>query len=218
MVIKVLLYIAVILVSYFIGNVNFALIISKARRSDVRKLGSGNPGSMNMFRNFGKGWGVLTLVLDAIKGATPSLLGWFILGERFSLGANRIGLYVGAISVIIGHIFPVFLRFKGGKGIASSIGVCFVINPIVTLISFVVGVIFIIITKVGSITSFIIICVPIIYDAYQLTQSDGNLVAQILLFAMFMLTFFAHRLNLIKLYNGTENQTVLFKKKTKEKI
>lgn len=210
------LYIAaVVVVSYLIGNINAALIISKAKHTDVRKMGSGNPGTMNIIRNFGKKWGALTLILDAAKGALPCLIGWFVLGERFSFYGGRMGIYIGAISVIVGHIFPVFLRFRGGKGIASSIGVCLVINPIATLISFAVGVAFILLTKIGSITSFIIICIPLALEAYRLTAGAGELASQILIFAIFALTLFAHRKNLVKLFLGTESKTVLVKRKTK---
>ncbi len=130
--------IATIVICYLLGSVNSALIISKLKKGDIRKCGSGNPGAMNMFRNYGFKFGLLTLVLDAIKGVLACLIGWFIVGG-FSFNGTILGKYIGAISVIIGHIFPVFLKFKGGKGIASTIGICFMISPIVALISLVAG-------------------------------------------------------------------------------
>lgn len=205
---------AVIMGSYLFGNINTALIISKIKKQDVRKMGSGNPGTMNMFRNYGVILGVVTLLCDALKGALPCLFGWWLLGEEFSLGADRFGLYLGALSVIVGHIFPVFLKFKGGKGIASSIGVCLVVNPIATLITFAVGVAFILITKMGSVTSFIIISFPLAIEGFAASGADGYmaLVNGLLIFTLFSLTLFAHRKNIVKLFTGKESKTVLFGK------
>lgn len=207
--------ISVIVVSYLLGNINSAIIISKCKRKDIRKLGSGNPGTMNMFRNFGKFWGVMTLVFDALKGVVACLFGWFLLGGEYNLGADKIGVYIAALSVIVGHVFPVFFKFKGGKGIASSIGVLLVIEPVVTAIAFVIGALFLIVAKMGAVTSFIIISVPIIYDACMLSAEGGHLVESILLFSLFLLTLFAHRSNVRKLFTGKESPVVLFKKKKK---
>lgn len=216
MTVTVLTFVAVAVCSYLLGNFNAAIAISKLKKKDIRKLGSGNPGTMNMFRNFGKAIGMLTLFLDALKGAIPCLAGWFFCGELFRFGGNRIGLYVGALSVITGHIFPVFYKFKGGKGIASSVGVCLVLNWWATLISFTVGALFLIFIKIGSITSFIIISFPIALNAYTLAEQGGNLACLILLFCIFCLTLFAHTKNVIKLYGGTERKVILFKKKKKQ--
>ncbi|MCI8413886.1 MAG: hypothetical protein HFE47_07355 [Clostridia bacterium] len=213
--ITVIKFVCVAVLSYLLGNFNSAICISKLKKRDIRKLGSGNPGTMNMFRNFGKGIGLLTLALDALKGVIPCLAGWFVCGEAWQLGGNKIGLYVGAVGVIIGHIFPVFYKFKGGKGIASSVGICLVLNWWATLISFTVGALFLIFFKVGSITSFIIISFPIALDAFTLTAQGGHVACLILLFALFCLTLFAHTKNVCKLFAGTERQVVLFKKKEK---
>ncbi len=205
--------IATIIICYLLGNVNNALIISKLKKSDIRECGSGNPGAMNMFRNYGFKFGLLTLVLDAVKGVLACLIGWFIVGG-FSFTGTVLGKYIGAISVIIGHIFPVFLKFKGGKGIASTIGICFMLNPIVALISLVVGFVFIMITKMGAVTSFIIITFPLALNAYELAVSNltANLPCIIIIFVIYVMTLWAHRTNLMRLFSGTENKTDLFKK------
>lgn len=210
------------LLCYCIGNINNAIIISKLKRRDVRKEGSGNPGTMNMLRNFGTVLGALTLLLDVLKGALAALLGWYLLGkdQLFSLGSDALGVYVGGLAVIVGHIFPVFLKFKGGKGIAASIGVCFVINPVVTAITFAIGILFIIITKMGAVTSFIIISFPLAIEALTLSAAvqAGELefvsavVYSLLMFAIFMLAFTAHRKNLYALFAGTESRTSIFSK------
>ena len=206
--------IAVALGAYLFGNINTALIISKIKKQDIRKMDSGNPGSMNMFRNYGVILGLVTLICDAVKGAVPCILGWWILGDEFSFSDDRFGLYLGGLCVIIGHISPVFLKFKGGKGIASSIGVCLVADPIVTLIMFAVGVAFIIITKMGSVTSFIIISVPLAIEGFKTNAVGGymGVVNALMIFALFSLTLFAHRKNVVKLFRGKESKTVLFGK------
>lgn len=208
--IEIIKIISLIVGSYFFGNINMALIISKLKKQDVRDIGSGNPGTMNMLRNFGIKLGAVTLSLDILKGVVPCLVGWFIVGD---LGFNdfRLGIHIAGLAVIVGHIFPVFLGFKGGKGIASSIGVCFVAQPIVTLITLALGIAFIFITKMGSITSFLIISIPLGLEGLRMSQShyDGALASCILVFALFSLTLFAHRSNVKKLFIGTERATVL---------
>lgn len=210
----VLKIILVIIGSYLFGNINTALIISKVKKQDVRKMGSGNPGSMNMFRNYGVVLGLVTLLCDALKGAIPCLVGWWLLGDEFLFSADRFGLYLGGLCVIVGHIFPVFLKFKGGKGIASSIGVCLVADPLVTAIMFAVGVAFIIVTKMGSITSFLIISMPLALEGFKASAVSGymGLIQVLMIFALFSLTLFAHRKNIVKLFMGKESKTVLFGK------
>ncbi|MCI9031711.1 MAG: glycerol-3-phosphate acyltransferase [Clostridia bacterium] len=206
--------IAVVIGSYLFGNINTALIISKIKKGDVRKMGSGNPGTMNMFRNYGVVLGVVTLLCDALKGAVPCILGWWLLGDENTFAGSRFGLYLGGFSVIVGHVFPVFLKFKGGKGIASSIGVCLVAHPLATLVTFVVGVLFLLVTKMGSITSFLIISFPLAIEGYQAAALGGTMaiINCLLIFALFALTLFAHRKNVVKLFRGKESKTILFGK------
>ena len=202
-------------VSYFIGNVNFALVLSRLKHGDIRNSGSGNPGTMNVVRTYGKVVGVLCLILDAFKAAIPAFFFWWLCaGEVYDV-SDKLGLYVSGLSVVVGHIFPVCLKFKGGKGIACIIGISLVAHPFVTLIAFAAGLIFLIIVKIGALASFIMIFVPNIYEAYVLggTQPAGSG----LIFAMLTLAVLAHHANLVRLFSGTENLTVLFKKKPKDK-
>lgn len=208
---QALYIILTIIICYLLGNVNNALIISKLKKKDIRSQGSGNPGAMNMFRNYGFTIGLITLVLDALKGALACAVGWFIVGE-FSFTGTELGKYVGAISVIVGHIFPVFLKFKGGKGIASTIGICFVLNPAIAGIALAVGFVFILITKMGAVTSFIIIAFPLALDALRLSADPNNMPCILIIFAIFVITLWAHRQNLMRLFSGKENKTDLFKK------
>ena len=113
-------------VCYFIGCFNFARLISRFKKRDITKIGSGNPGTMNMSREFGLKIGLLTFLCDAIKGGVPALISYFIY-RKYAFAGTGIAVadftrYFCGLFVIIGHIFPVTMRFKGGKGIASTLG------------------------------------------------------------------------------------------------
>lgn len=205
--------VALIFGAYLFGNINVSIIISHFKNRDVRNEGSGNPGTMNMLRSFGIKLGILTLVLDAVKGAVPALLGWWLLGkgEMFSFGTDKIGLFVGGISVVLGHIFPVFYKFKGGKGVAASIGVCFVAAPIVALIAFLVGVVFILTVKIGSLTSFIMTGIPLIYCSVT-AFSSGRIIEGVLAAAIYVIILLAHHSNFVRIFKGEEKQIILFGK------
>lgn len=203
--------------AYFIGNINNAVMLSKLKGKDIRKCGSGNPGTMNMLRTFGKPIGALTLVLDVLKGVVPCLLGWLFMGdgEFLRLGADRLGMYVGGVCAAVGHVYPVLMKFKGGKAVATIIGVCVTIQPLYALALFAVGVAFLFTTQVGSLTSFIMVSAPLAVEG--LTAAQNPLwYASLILFAMYALTLFAHRSNLVKLFSGYERKVVLIKPK-KEK-
>jgi glycerol-3-phosphate acyltransferase PlsY len=205
------------LACYLIGGINFALIISRFKKNDIRTADSGNPGAMNMARKFGAKIGFLTLALDALKGIAGALLGWLLLGdELFKFGTDQLGKFIGGLSVIIGHIYPVFLKFKGGKGIASIVGVCLVISPIALIISFAAAFLFILVTKIGTPASFIAIFMPLALSAYNSAKS-GSYLIPIFCLAIFFLTLWKHRKNLVRLFSGTENKTSITKKKNKEK-
>ncbi len=208
---EIFLWIVLCLFSYLYGSVNNAVIISVLAKKDIRKQGSGNPGSMNMFRSLGFWFGLLTLTLDALKGVIPALLGWFVLGAKFSFGGSRIGLYACATLAILGHIFPIFFKFKGGKGVATTMGVCFVLNWWMTLISFVAGVLSIVITKLGFLGSFIILGLPCIFESVW-CFIYGDIIGGIILIVLYMLVIFMHRKNLIRFFQGKENKTYIFAK------
>ncbi len=221
---QALIGVIVAVCSYFFGNINWAIAISKMKGRDIRKCGSGNPGTMNMLRSFGKALGVLTLVLDVMKGVVPCILGWLFMGdgEFCKFGDNYIGMYVAGFAAVLGHIYPVTMKFKGGKGAASIIGVCLTIQPLYTVGFFVVGVLFLFVTKIGSLTSFIIIVGPMTAEGVMAAGSSPwelAVISSTLVFATFALSLFAHRSNLVKLFSGREGQVVLKKsKKAKPQI
>ncbi len=216
----VLKYILLIIGAYLIGSINFARILSnKIMHSDITKSGSGNPGTMNMLRTYGFKAGILTLLLDTIKGLIPALIGYFLFGGDCSEQAY-IGLYVGGLFVVIGHCFPIFYHFKGGKGIACVLGVFLVARPIAVLIFFVVAFIYLCIFDYAAIASFIFTTALTILEAFRFR---GNMTIALLLFILFFLTWFMHRQNIFRMLIGKENKVNLMghlkklgKKKKKE--
>ena len=192
---EILKYVLLVIFSYLFGNLNFALIISKRHNSDITKKGSGNPGTMNMLRSYGAKLGGLTLILDILKGAIPAILGFYIFGGSANLEMATLGLYIGGFSVIIGHIYPVMLKFKGGKGIACSLGVFLVANPLATLIFFIISVVYLWFFEYGSISSLIMITAFTIIEGVKLAPYN-NLPITLLLFSIFFITWFAHRQNI----------------------
>ena len=208
----------VALCSYFVGNINNAILISRLKGKDIRECGSGNPGTMNMLRTYGKLLGVLTLILDVLKGVIPCLLGWLFMGDGqfLRLGSDRIGMYVAGVSAVFGHIYPVLMKFNGGKGAATLIGVCLTMQPLFTLCAFAFGVAFLFITQVGSLTSFIIMSVPLAVEGLTAGQNPIGVYASVILFVMFLLSLFAHRKNVYKMFHGNEGRVVLIKPKFKQ--
>lgn len=216
---EILKYVLLVLGGYLLGNISGAKLISKLRKDDITKHGSGNPGSMNMLRTFGFKWGLLTLVFDAIKGAVPSLIGFYIFGGDFTT-TSYIGLYVGGLSAVIGHCFPVFYKFKGGKGVATMLGMFAVAEPYWALIMFGVCFIYLLIFDYGALTSFLFITALTLVEAIKFR---GELAISILLFISYFLVWFMHRQNIVRLLLGKENKVKFLDKlkkmgKGKEKV
>ena len=149
-------------VSYFIGNINWAILISTLRKKDIRKMGSGNPGTLNMSRNFGLKLGLLTFFLDIMKGVVPTLTAYFVLCGRGSFKGTEflvvdLAIYLCGLFAVLGHIYPIIFKFKGGKGIATTIGVFIVCNSVqgwewalVSVMAMIAALIFIYITEFGA--------------------------------------------------------------------
>lgn len=187
----------VCVLSYLIGCFSSAYLIGKIfLKIDIRGHGSGNSGATNALRVMGKKFGVVTFMLDFIKGILAVLLGYLILG---TLGSLYAGLFV-----IIGHNWPFYLNFKGGKGVSTTIGVLAVLNFPVALISVIIGVFIAAISKfvsLGSITFFII--VPIIT-----ILRDGLASVQFLVLTIILgiIGIYRHKANIQRIFNGTENK------------
>ena len=204
----------VVLISYMCGNISFARIISKRKNDDITKMGSGNPGSTNILRNYGFKFGILNLALDMIKGFTPSLVAYFVFDKSYVM------LYIAGISAMLGHIYPVLFKFKGGKGIATMMGLFLAANPIATLIALVIGFIIWAIFEYGSVVSFLCITSLTVVEGIRARMSLGitdRKIVCLILFAIFIFTWYAHRKNIERLLLGKESKASLIKK-TKRKL
>lgn len=220
-----LLLIAV--VSYLLGCINFAVIISKARHRDVRKIGSGNPGSMNMSREFGLKVGLVNFLFDCLKGGIAVIAVHYIFVDYKFAGTeilvSDVVRYIAGLFAVIGHIFPVFLKFKGGKGIATTYGVFWFAlgceKPwffAVMLVALILVLMFILITEMGSmgsllgVTAFSIWQGLIFYDRY-LGVMNAHMGYIAVLFTLLLLinflTWFRHGENLVRLFAGEEHRT-----------
>ena len=206
-------YILMAVIAYAIGSVNFSVILSKRIAGfDVREKGSGNAGTTNMLRSVGKGAAALTLLLDILKGLVAILVAKFIVAKIASGANEAILVQLAGFFVVVGHTFPVFFGFKGGKGVATSLGVLLIINPEIGGICLVFALLEMALTRmvsVGSINAAILFPVLTIFIKYNYISDDYNYI--IFGFAMAAFVIFNHRSNLKRIYNGTENR-ISFKK------
>lgn len=222
-------------VCYFIGCFNFARMISRLKKNDITKIGSGNPGTMNMSREFGLKIGVLTFFCDAFKGGVPAVIAFFIYRNYQFAGTTMFVSdfvrYFSGVCVIIGHVFPVTMKFKGGKGIASTLGLFWFCLPCdwgwFALIVFgvLIGIVlFIFFTEWGSlgsltgVTSLSIIQTVVFIVRYQNMPVNAYLVClYMLILAINLLTWCAHHQNLARLFAGEEHHTSIKKLAKKKK-
>ena len=196
--------ILVAVASYAFGAVNYAILFSKLiKHKDIRQEGSGNAGTTNVFRVYGLRMGALTFLCDVLKGVVPTLLCMFIF--RFT-GREYDFMYWAGLFVVIGHIFPAFHKLRGGKGVAASIGVCLVTQPIVTLCCVLPAVALIFILDRMSVMSILFSIFFIVWHWTMLLDEVG-LCSCIFVTVMFCAVLFAHRHNIVRIFQGKEMRT-----------
>ena len=206
-------YIIVGLAAYLLGSISFSIIISKKMAGfDVREKGSGNAGATNMLRSVGKKAAALTLLGDALKGVAAILFA-VIVGLIAKNSDKSLLVQIAGILVVIGHTFPIFFEFKGGKGVATSLGVLLMTNWKIGLICLVFALVLMALTKMvsmGSVGAAILFPVLVLFTNTNFIVSEGSgyLVYSIILAA---LVAFNHRSNIQRILNGTENK-LSFKK------
>jgi acyl phosphate:glycerol-3-phosphate acyltransferase len=207
----------VIIVAYLIGSIPFGYLIVRAKEgSDIRQTGSGGTGATNVSRRAGKVAGVLTLLLDALKGAAAVLIAMWILSvaEVSSTGGAiqpSAGWWVAsaALAVMIGHIFPVWLKFRGGKGVATGIGVFLVLMPAIVGIAALIFVGIVLVTRYVSLGSMIAaLTIPVLALLKHKFVSPNPNFAPLMLVAVVgaLLIVFAHRENVGRLVLGRESK------------
>lgn len=196
----------VIVVAYLIGSIPFGYLIVRHKvGEDVRNSGSGGTGATNVSRRAGKAAGVFTLVLDALKGVLAIVVAQLIIGE----GGPTIDWLTAAaaIAAITGHIFPVWLRFRGGKGVATGVGVFLMLAPIAVLCAAVIFIVVVSITKyvsLGSIAAAAIIPLFVFMDMVFIPAISDLRPLLTATVVGAMLIIFAHRGNIRRLVEGTE--------------
>ncbi len=222
-------------VCYLIGCFNFARLISRKKNKDITKIGSGNPGTMNMSREFGLKIGGLTFLCDALKGGVPALISYFIYRNYHFAGTSfavaDFTRYFCGLCVIIGHIFPVTMKFKGGKGIASTLGLFWFSLGcenawwfLIVLLFFVFILLFIYWTEWGSLGSLLgvtglsIVQLVLFCLRYGFVAIRGYTVAAYAcILAINFLTWWAHRANMARFFAGEEHHTSVRKLAKKKK-
>lgn len=200
-------YVLVGLVAYLIGSINFAIIFSKKFAGfDVRERGSKNAGSTNVLRTVGKKAAALTLICDILKGVVAVLIA-MLAANIWQDSDAEVLKYLAGLMAIIGHTFPVYYGFKGGKGVATSLGVLLVVNPQIGIICLVFALIIMIATRWVSLGS---VLAATLFPILTIFMTD-NFAAKIISILIGLLVIFNHRTNIKRLKEGTENK-LSFKK------
>ena len=214
-----------IVIPYLLGSINFGLIISQNQyHDDIRDHGSGNAGATNMLRTFGTKAAVMTMLGDMLKAVIAVGLGYLIVGTNVELFdeatgntlryKDQFGAAIAGLFVMLGHMFPIFFKFKGGKGVATSGMVILMISPITALFCFIIFLIIVLGTRYVSLGSIMgLIFYPIILTAFSGGQNPTACIMAVL---MALAVVFMHRENIQRLRNGTERKISLGKKKKKE--
>lgn len=237
-----LVYIAIAVIAYLIGSVNFSILLSRAvSGEDIRNSGSGNAGATNMLRTHGKKMAILTLILDIAKGIAAVLIAWFAANlmkdtvQTWLSVTTRAGVdpfdqveamtfdpvtftytakYLAAVAVVVGHNFPVFFGFKGGKGVATSLGVVMLLDWRIGLIVTVIAVIVIAVTRYVSLGSIVGGALFIILELVNIIMGWKCSIAQVIyVFILGLLIIGRHHENITRLIQGTENKLSFGKKK-----
>ena len=206
-------YIIVGIVAYLIGSISFSVILSKKMAGfDVIEKGSGNAGATNMLRSVGKKAAVLTLVCDTLKGVVAIIFA-IIVGAIAKNSDKALLVQIAGILVVIGHTFPIFFEFKGGKGVATSLGVLLMTNWKIALICLVFALVLMALTKIvsmGSVGAAILfpVLVLFIHTNYTISEGSSYLIYSIILS---VIVAFNHINNIKRILNGTENKLSLKK-------
>lgn len=202
-------YIIVAIVAYIIGSINFSVIISKKIAGfDVRDKGSGNAGTTNMLRTVGKKAAAITLLCDILKGVVAVLIA-VIAGKITKNIDEALLVQIAGILVILGHTFPIFFEFRGGKGIATAIGVILLINWQIGLICLVFGLVLIALSKmvsVGSIGAAILYPVLTVFINNHFIVGGSGIKYFVFSLIIAAIVIFNHRENLKRISAGTENK------------
>ena len=206
-----MLYILIsVILAYLIGSINFAVIFSKLFiKKDVRDFGSGNAGATNVLRTAGVVPGLLTFLFDALKGFAACYIGKTLVASFTDENSTKLAIYTAfacGLACMLGHVFPVFFRFKGGKGVATAVGIFSVCCPIAIIIGLAVFIALAVITRIVSISSLCATVTVVVLSAIFYNR-DASIIPQIALsIAMGALVFIKHSENIKRLLKGEEKK------------
>uniref|UniRef100_E1T7N5 Glycerol-3-phosphate acyltransferase n=1 Tax=Burkholderia sp. (strain CCGE1003) TaxID=640512 RepID=E1T7N5_BURSG len=190
----------VAVVAYLIGSVSFAVIVSAAMGlEDPRSYGSGNPGATNVLRSGSKKAAILTLIGDAFKGWLPV---WIVVHFGARYGLDDTSVAIASVAVFLGHLYPVFFRFKGGKGVATAAGVLLAINPILGVATLLTWLIVAFFTRYSSLAALAAAVFAPIFDGFLF----GPHIIALAIVVMSSLLVWRHRANIAKLMRGEESR------------
>ncbi len=205
-------YIIVAIIAYLIGSINFSILISKKMAGfDVREKGSGNAGTTNMLRSVGKKAAAITLICDILKGVVSIVIA-IIVGNIVKNLDRELLLQIAGIAVVIGHTFPIFFGFKGGKGVATSLGVLLMSNWQIGLICLVFALVLMALTRMVSLGScgaavlFPVLTLFINQHYTVLTEGKSGRVYFVYSVILAIIVLYNHRSNIKRILNGTENK------------
>ena len=212
-------YVVTLIIAYLIGSINFSILISKKKAGyDIREKGSGNAGTTNMLRNLGKKYAAITLICDILKGVVSIVIA-IIIGKILGGNTNAALLVqIAGVAVVLGHTFPIFFGFKGGKGVATSLGILLITNWQIGLICLVFGIVLIALTRMvslGAIAAAVLFPILTLFigENYYIVPSFSGLGNGYFIFSVILavIVIFNHRTNIKRILNGSENK-VSFKK------
>ena len=187
----------IIFISYLMGSMPFGFLLAKLfLKIDIREIGSGNIGATNVLRTGNKFIGYGTLILDIVKAVIPVLISKFYFEEY---------IYISALAVFIGHVFPIWLKFKGGKGVATYVGILFCINIYLGLVFIISWLIIFLFSKFSSLAS---ILATLVVPVYTLFNNDFE--NKYFFVIMFILIFYTHKENVKRLINKEESKTKIY--------
>ncbi len=187
---------------YLLGSIPFGFLLVKfLRGEDIRLTGSGNIGATNVARSGAKGLGIATLVLDAVKGLVAVAFAWWLASSR---GVTPLGyMAIAALAAVLGHVFPVWLKFKGGKGVATALGVFILLFPKALLVSLAIFILVVVTTRLVSLGSILAaIAFPI--AAHFINHPDRMTLEPVILVSLIIVV--KHHANIRRLLAGTENR------------
>lgn len=185
--------------AYVVGSIDFAVIVARMHGVDIHQVGSGNPGASNVLRSIGRVPAAMVLLGDTLKGVVGAAMGLIAAG---TIDFQDEWVFLAGLAAVVGHCFPVFHRFRGGKGVATGLGVLFFTVPLVGLIAVVAWAILVKLTKTPSISSLIVVAASVPLAIWQGVTG----MSLVWLLAIVVLVVWRHKSNIQRVFTGSEKK------------